>query len=324
VIARLNKKRKERAERFVTESKLPEITHEKSLEAQAILLEKLDLEEIDQDLYRGYNEPNGMGRIFGGQVVAQSLMAAGRTLDGLLAHSLHGYFLRPGDPEIPVIYTVDRIRDGRSFVTRRVVAKQGGKAIFNMSCSFHKFEEGLEHQIEMPDAPDPETLPTWADRIIPLWKKAPERLRKAWRPGARPVDMRESEAPVYLGGKTKRKNNMTWLRTPGPMPDDPFLHQCVLAYATDFSLIETMLGQHKLSGRMGGLITASLDHAVWFHAPVRVDDWLLYIQDSPVAGGARGYARGSIFTRDGRYVASAVQEGLMRVLPPADPEDAPR
>lgn len=303
----------------VSASELPEITQAKCLEAQATLIDLLDLEELDQDLYRGYNEENRMGRIFGGQVIAQSLMAAGRTVDDLLAHSLHGYFLRAGDPQIPIIYTVDRIRDGRSFTTRRVVAKQGGKAIFNMSCSFHKFEEGLEHQIEMPDAPDPETLPTWAERIIPLWEKAPERLRKAWRPGARPVDMRESEAPVYLGGKAKQgASNMTWLRTPGPVADDPFLHQCILAYATDFSLIETMLRQHKLSGRMGGLITASLDHAVWFHAPMRIDRWLLYIQDSPVTGGARGFARGSIYTQDGKFVASAAQEGLMRVVSPKE------
>jgi len=299
----------------------PKITKDMSLDAQAALIDRLELEELDQDLYRGYNEPNRTGRIFGGQVAAQCLMAAGRTVDDLLAHSLHGYFLRAGDPEIPVIYTVDRIRDGRSFVTRRVVATQRGKAIFNMACSFHKFEEGLAHQMEMPDAPDPESIPTWAERIVPLWDKAPERIKKVWRPGARPIDMREIDIPVYLGGEATGGNNLIWLRTPGPVVDDPFLHQCILAYATDFSLIDTMLRQHKDRGPMGSLMTASLDHAIWFHAPLRIDDWLLYVQDSPVTGGARGYARGTIFARDGTLVASAAQEGLMRVVEPTKAED---
>ncbi|MFT5441171.1 MAG: acyl-CoA thioesterase-2 [Myxococcota bacterium] len=292
-----------------------------ALDAQAALIDRLNLEELDQDLYRGYNEPNRTGRIFGGQVAAQSLMAAGRTVDGLLAHSLHGYFLRAGDPDIPVIYTVDRIRDGRSFVTRRVVATQRGKAIFNMACSFHKPEEGLAHQIKMPDAPDPESIPTWAERIGPLWEKTPEKIRKIWRPGARPIDMREVNVPVYLGGEATGGENLIWLKTPGPVPDDPFLHQCILAYATDFSLIDTMLRQHKERGPWGSLMTASLDHAIWFHAPLRIDDWLLYYQDSPVTGGARGYARGSIYTREGVLVASAAQEGLMRPVTPTKAED---
>lgn len=305
----------------MTDDERPQITPEMCLEAQAALIDRLELEELDQDLYRGYNEPMQSGRIFGGQVAAQSLMAAGRTVDELLAHSLHGYFLRAGDPEIPVIYTVDRIRDGRSFVTRRVVAKQRGKAIFSMACSFQKLEKGLEHQMAMPEAPDPESIPTWAERIFPLWEKMPKQVRKAWRPGARPIDMREVDVPVYLGGEAKGGNNLIWLRTPGPVADNPFLHQCILAYATDFSLIDTMLRQHKDRGPMGSLITASLDHAIWFHAPLRVDDWLLYVQDSPVAAGARGYARGSIFTRNGRLVASAAQEGLIRPVAPTDAED---
>jgi acyl-CoA thioesterase-2 len=303
---------------------------EKSLEAQAALVDRLDLEELDQDLYRGYNEPLRTGRIFGGQVAAQSLMAAGRTVDDLLAHSLHGYFLRAGDPEIPIIYTVDRIRDGRSFVTRRVVAKQRGKAIFNMSCSFHKFEAGPVHQIQMPDAPDPESIPSWTERFAEIGDKLPERIRKVWQPGSRPIDTRELQVPVFLGGEAKGGDNMVWLRTPGPLPDDPFLHQCVLAYATDFSLIDTMIRQHKEHtehtehkgrGPAGASMTASLDHAIWFHAPLRIDDWLLYHQDCPVTFGARGFARGTIYTRDGRLVASAVQEGLIRPVAAPDADD---
>ncbi len=305
----------------MTSTDPPKITPEMYLEAQAALIDRLEIEELDQDLYRGQNEPNRTGRIFGGQVAAQSLMAAGRTVEDLLAHSLHGYFLRAGDPEIPVIYTVDRIRDGRSFVTRRVVAKQRGKAIFNMACSFHKFEHGLEHQMEMPEAPEPESIPPWSERIIPLWENAPERIKKIWRPGARPIDMRDKDVPIYIGGEAKGGNNLIWLRTPGPVPDDPLLHQCILAYATDFSLIDTMLRQHKVEGTTTSLMTASLDHAIWFHSPLRVDDWLLYVQDSPVGAGARGFARGSIYTRAGKLVASSAQEGLMRPVSPTKAED---
>lgn len=307
----------------MTSAEPPKISHEMTLEAQAALIERLELEEIDQDLYRGYNEPNRTGRIFGGQVAAQSLMAARRTVDDMLAHSLHGYFLRAGDPTIPVVYTVDRIRDGRSFVTRRVVATQRGKAIFNMACSFHKEEDGLEHQMPMPTegVPEPESILPWAERIVPLWDKAPERLKQIWRPGPRPIDMRDKDVPVYLGGEARGGNNLIWLRTPGPMPDDPFMHQCVLAYATDFSLIDTMLRQHKVKAPSRSMMTASLDHAIWFHAPLRVDDWLLYVQDSPRARGARGFARGSIYTRDGVLVASAAQEGLMRIVAPTEAED---
>ena len=299
----------------------PTITHEMTLEAQAELIDRLNLEEIDIDLYRGQNEPNRPGRIFGGQVAAQALMAAGRTLDGMLAHSLHGYFLRAGDPEIPVIYTVDRIRDGRSFSTRRVVASQRGKAIFNMAASFHVSEAGPEHQMEMPEAPDPESLETWSDLMLALAKKSPAVAQGGFKPTARPIDMRSVDLPVYLGGEANGANNLIWFRTSGPVPDDPFLHQCILTYATDFSLIDSMLRHHKGFGIGQSMMTASLDHAVWFHAPLRTDEWLLYAQDSPIASGARGYARGSIFTRDGRLVASAVQEGLIRPVKAEAAED---
>ncbi len=293
------------------------ITKQMSIRSYRDLLDRLAIEEIDSNIFRGYNEPNRPGRIFGGQVAAQSLAAAGRTVEGQLAHSLHGYFLRAGDPDIPVLYTVDRIRDGRSFTTRRVVAQQKGKAIFNMSVSFHIEEEGLEHQMAMPDAPAPEDLPTWGERIVELWMKAPASLRKQWKPTARPIDIRDVHLPVYLGGKPTAEPNLVWFRTPAPVPDDPFLHQCILTYATDFSLIDTMLRHHELENPMGTLMTASLDHAVWFHAPIQTDDWLLYVQESPVARGARGFSRGNIFTRDGRLVASTAQEGLIRPVSPA-------
>jgi len=293
------------------------ITRPMVLRAYRDLLDRLAIEEIDANIFRGQNELNRPGRLFGGQVAAQALVAAGRTVDGLLAHSLHGYFLRAGDSDIPVLYTVDRIRDGRSFTTRRVVAQQRGKAIFNMSVSFHVEEQGLEHQMPMPEAPDPESLPTWGDRIVDLWKKAPPSLRKMWRPTARPIDIRDVNLPMYLGGQASPEPNLVWFRTPAPVPDDPFLHQCILAYATDFSLIDTMLRHHQLENPMGSLMTASLDHAVWFHAPIKVDDWLLYVQDSPMARGARGFSRGSIFTRDGNLVASSAQEGLVRLVSPA-------
>ncbi len=300
---------------------LPIITDEMTREAQVALIERLNLEEIDIDLYRGYNEPNRPGRIFGGQVAAQALMAAGRTVEDMLAHSLHGYFLRAGDPDVPVIYTVDRIRDGRSFATRRVVASQRGKAIFNTAASFHKSEPGPEHQMEMPDAPDPESPPTWSDLLAAFWQKSPEAVRKMWKPTARPIEMRSVDVPIYLGGKAKPGINLVWFRTSGPVSDDPFLHQCILAYATDFSLIDSMLRHHDGYGTQNSIMTASLDHAVWFHTPLRTDEWLLYAQDSPVAYGARGFARGNIFTRDGRLVASAVQEGLIRPVRAEAAED---
>ncbi len=283
------------------------------------LLDLLDLEEIDANIYRGRNESDRRRRLFGGQVAAQALSAAGRTVaEGLLAHSLHAYFLRPGDPEVPVLYTVDRIRDGRSFTTRRVVAVQRGRAIFNMALSFHGDEPGYEHQVPMPDAPDPETLPTWKQRVEQLGEKIPEDSR-SWAPHSRPIDMRHVVPPTYLGGGPSAGPNLAWLRVERKLPDDPFLHQCVLAYASDISLLDNVVRPHGRDGPLGPLMMASLDHAMWFHQRFRVDDWLLYAQESPVATGARGFARGAIYTRDGKLVASVAQEGLMR--PVGQPED---
>ncbi len=276
------------------------------------LLELLELEEIDLNIYRAHNESDRRRRLFGGQVAAQALTAAGRTVeDGRLAHSLHAYFLRPGDPAVPVLYNVDRIRDGRSFTTRRVVAIQRGRAIFNMSVSFHRDEPGYEHQVPMPDAPDPESLPTWQQRVEQMWDRIPEDAR-AWVPHARPIDMRHVVVPTYLGGEPSAGPNLAWMRIERKLADDPFLHQCLLTYASDISLLDNIVRPHGRSGGLGPLMMASLDHAMWFHQRLRMDDWLLYAQESPVATGARGFARGAIYSRDGRLVASVAQEGLMR------------
>jgi len=283
------------------------------------LLELLDLEEIDRNIYRGKNERGERLRLFGGQVAAQALVAAGRTVQGRAAHSLHGYFLRPGDPTVPVLYTVDRIRDGQSFTTRRVVAVQRGQAIFNMSVSFQVNEAGYEHQqLAMPEAPPPESLPTWTERAERAQALLPPGSFP-WVRGERPIDLRHVAAPTFLGGEARRGGNLVWFRAAGRLPEDPFLHLCVVTYASDMSLLDTVVLPHGRNGPLGPVMMASLDHALWFHHAVRADEWLLYAQDSPAAAGARGFARGSIFTRDGRLVASVAQEGLMR--PTGKPED---
>lgn len=282
------------------------------------LLGVLDLEEIDSNIFRGQNEPSRHGRLFGGQVAAQALVAAGRTVKDLPAHSLHGYFLRPGDPSLPVTYTVDRIRDGRSFVTRRVVGQQHGKAIFNMATSFHSPEYSYEHQHSIPDAPPPEEVPTWGDRMEAIWDRLPEEMRKV-TPGPRPIDVRHVHAPTYLGGEPSDGPSQVWMKTDGRLSDDPFLHQTLLTYATDISLLDNILRPHGRLGKLGPMMVASIDHAVWYHRPFRFDDWLLYVMDSPSAFGARGFARGSLYTRDGALVASTAQEGLMR--PAREAED---
>jgi acyl-CoA thioesterase-2 len=276
------------------------------------LLRLLDLEEIDVNIYRGQNESGQTGRLFGGQVAAQALSAAGRTVEGLLAHSLHGYFLRPGDPDVPVLYSVDRIRDGRSFTTRRVVATQRGRAIFNMACSFHKEEKGYEHQSPMPAAPEPEDLPSWKELIQRNRERIPD-LELRQQRGAPPIDFRFVDLPIFLGGEVRPDPNLIWIRSSGDLPDEPALHQCVLTYATDMSLIDTIVRHHGRTGPLGPpAMGASLDHAVWFHRPFRMDGWLLYAQESPAAFGARGFARGALYTRSGIRVASVAQEGLVR------------
>jgi acyl-CoA thioesterase-2 len=279
------------------------------------LVDLLALEEIERNIFRGKNETGQRERLFGGQVAAQALAAAGRTVEGRAAHSLHAYFLRPGDPAIPVLYTVDRIRDGQSFTTRRVVAVQHGQAIFNMAVSFQILELGYEHQqLEIPAAPPPESLPTWQERASALPAGA-----FPWVRGDRPIDLRHVEPPTFLGGPPRRGGNLVWFRANGVLPEDPFFHRCVLTYASDMSLLDTVILPHGRSGALGPVMMASLDHVIWFHRDVRADDWLLYAQESPIAAGARGFARGTIFTRAGKLVASVAQEGLMR--PTGRPED---
>ena len=275
------------------------------------LLAILDLETLEHNLFRGRSPQAGWQRVFGGQVIGQALVAAARTVEGRVAHSLHGYFLRPGDPAVPIIYEVDRIRDGRSFTTRRVVAIQHGAAIFSMAVSFQTEEDGLSHQSEMPDVPAPEDLPGASELIARFTDQLPEGIRKYWE-RERPIEIRPVEVGRFLSREPGTPLQHVWMRATAALPDDTALHQCALAYASDFTLLDTALIAHGRILLDPQLMLASLDHAVWFHRPFRADDWLLYAQDSPAASGARGFCRGSVFTRDGTLVASVAQEGLIR------------
>jgi len=281
------------------------------MSAVADLLKILDLEPLEKNLFRGLSPQTGWQRVFGGQVVGQALVAATRTVDGRPPHSLHGYFMRPGDPKTPIIYEVDPIRDGRSFVTRRVVAIQHGEAIFSMSASYHLDEEGYEHQLDMPEVPRPEDLPderTLKEQLMPTM---PEAIRNYFE-RERPIELRHVDPMRYLDGKPRPPHQSVWIRTTAALPDDPAIHQCVLAYASDMTLLDTALVAHGRSVFSGEIQAASLDHALWFHRPFRADQWLLYTQDSPFAGGARGFTRGRIYTEAGELVASVAQEGLIR------------
>jgi acyl-CoA thioesterase-2 len=276
------------------------------------LLEILDIEEIDENIFRGQNEKTRWGRLFGGQVAAQSLVAAGRTVEDRAPHSLHSYVLRPGDPKVPVVFTVDRIRDGSSFTTRRVVAQQRGKAIFNASVSFHKVEEGFTHSDDAPEAPDPESLPTWQERARQAGDKVPKEAR-SWLEAERAIDQRSTRGMALFGDREGEGSSLIWMKTNGALPDDLFLHQCLLTYASDMSLLENMIHRHVKGFSFGRVMMASLDHALWFHRPFRMDEWLLYAQDSPAAEGARGFVLGSIYSK-GERVTSVAQEGLMRPI----------
>jgi acyl-CoA thioesterase-2 len=249
--------------------------------------------------------------VFGGQVAGQALMAAGRTVEHGRVHSLHSYFLRPGDPTVPILYEVDRIRDGRSFTTRRVVAVQHGRAIFNLEASFHGHDEGPEHQFPMPEVPAPETLAPLAERLDP-WK---DELAE-WFDRPHPIDQRHiGDLPWHSRGAGEPSHRL-WIRADGKLPDDPLLHACVAAYASDMSLIDTILAPHEVRWGDEGFMSASLDHCMWFHRPFRADEWLLYDTDSPVAIGGRGLARGFLFDQSGRLCVSMIQEGLTRTLRP--------
>jgi acyl-CoA thioesterase-2 len=276
------------------------------------LLATLDLEPLEDNLFRGPRGNEGWLRVYGGQVLGQALMAATRTVDpDRSVHSLHGYFLLAGDPSRPIVYDVERIRDGGSFTTRRVKAIQHGRPIFIMSSSFHKVETGFDHQAPMPDVPPPEELPNPKDIIGQLIDALPESMRSYWS-RERPIDMRVVDVSRYLSREKKTPLQHIWIKSNGRLSDDPAVHQAVLAYASDFTLLDTALIAHGKLLFDADVQLASLDHALWYHRPFRADDWLLYVQDSPNAYGARGFCRGSIFARDGTLIASVVQEGLMR------------
>ena len=281
----------------------------------ADLLSLLELEPLEVDLFRGESRDIGSPQVFGGQVLGQALTAASRTVTGRVVHSLHAYFLRRGDFNSPIVYQVDRSRDGHSFSNRRVVAIQHGEQIFNMTASFQVVEPGLEHQISMPEVPAPESLHD-SLRVTPeLLARLPERVRRLLET-PRPFEFRSVQPLGDLERRPSAPARQVWFRAVGRVPEDEALHRCLLAYVSDFYLLDTATLPHGISSLSGKAILASIDHAMWFHRPLRVDDWLLYAVDSPSASGARGFARASVFDRGGRLVASTAQEGLIRLVQP--------
>ncbi len=277
------------------------------------LVKLLALERIEENLFRGQSQDLGWGTVFGGQVLGQALSAAVQTVPAdRHAHSIHAYFLRPGDVNKPIVYEVDRLRDGGSFTTRRVIAIQSGRPIFNMSASFQIEEEGFHHQDEMPKAPDPDSLRPDREQLIDFAAKLPVGMRDRAL-AQQPFDFRTVDGlDDLLTAPARAPQRSDWLRAAGNLPDDPALHRYLLAYASDHGFIGTALLPHGITWLSPGMHVASIDHVMWFHQSFRVDDWLLYVIDSPAAHGARGVVRGRIFTRDGCLVASAAQEGLIR------------
>ncbi|CAM5335071.1 acyl-CoA thioesterase II [Streptomyces spiroverticillatus] len=281
------------------------------------LLDLLDLERIEQDIFRGVSRSAIVPRVFGGQVAAQALVAAGRTVpEDRFTHSLHAYFLRTGDPSAPIVYTVDRIRDGRSFTTRRVVAVQHGQPIFHLSASFQTYEEGMEHQAPMPPSTDPDSLPTAAETLPRYTDRfvdpgTVDRLLEA----RAAIDLRYVDSPPYATvGEPREPRSQVWFRTNGKLADDHLLHVCLATYVSDMTLLDSVLLAHGRGGwATGDVVGASLDHAMWFHRPFRADEWLLYDQESPSASGSRGLGQARIYTRDGRLAISVIQEGVVRV-----------
>ncbi len=274
------------------------------------VLEHLDLEQIETNLFRGISESMASGRVFGGQVIGQALIAALRTVEDRPCHSLHGYFLRPGDPDLPIIYEVDRIRDGGSFTTRRVVAIQKGEAIFTMNTSFHIHEEGLAHQVGMPDVPLPDELPTEAE-VLERNKHLYSDDMLRFQQRDRPIEMRRVESVNYARPEKMPPVQHIWYRSKKPLGDDYARHQCLLAYASDMGLLSTAQLPHGRSW-MTGLMTASLDHSMWFHKPFSFDEWILIAMESTASAGSRGFIRASMFTQQGELIGSVAQEGLMR------------
>lgn len=278
----------------------------------ANLVDLLSLERLDRDLFRGRSQDLGWGAIFGGQVLGQALSAAAQTVpDERPVHSLHGYFVRAGDVRRPILYQVDRLRDGKSFTTRRVVAVQEGEAIFSLEASFHLHEEGYDHQDAMPEAPEPDTLRSEREMAIAIADKLPEPLR-AMATAERPIEIRPVQPRDPLRPRVAEPRRQMWYRAIDRLPDDLALHRYLLAYASDFSFLGTAMDPHGVSWLVPGMQVVSLDHVMWFHRPFRFDDWLLYAVDSPSASGARGLVRGQFFDRQGRLVASCAQEGLLR------------
>ena len=282
-------------------------------EALDFLVHLLDLETIEVNVYRGINPKEVRQRTFGGQVAAQALMAAGRTVDRGRVHSLHSYFLRPGDPTTPILYEVDRIRDGKSFTTRRVVAIQHGKAIYNMQASFHSDEVSIEHQIAMPVVPGPEELRSLSEILKSDFGDSDE-----WFMRQHPIDQRYLGEVPWSPTRDKDPHQRLWIRADGTLPDDPLLHACVVTYASDMTLMDSIVKAHSINWEDGTFMGASLDHCMWFHHDLRADEWMLYDAESPIAFGGRGLARGFLFSRDGELKVSMVQEGLTRLITKRD------
>jgi len=278
------------------------------------LLAILDLEQLEHNLYRGRSSESAWQRVFGGQVIGQSLVAAQRTVDAERhVHSLHCYFMLAGDPHVPIVYQVDRLRDGGSFNTRRVTAIQHGKAIFSLECSFHVDEDGAEHQMPMPlDVPQPEELMTQRELMDSMGDAVPEVVRKFWARD-RPVEIKPVNIEHYTTHDPLPPRQNVWIRTLGQAPDDRPLQSAILAYLSDMTLLDTANYAHGRTGFDPAIQMASLDHAMWFHRPYGLDDWMLYTQDSPNSIGSRGLSRGFLYTRDGRLIASTAQEGLIRM-----------
>jgi acyl-CoA thioesterase II len=275
------------------------------------LVRLLDLEDIDRDIFRGQSTRSRWQRVFGGQVAGQALVAAGRTVpDDRRVHSLHSYFVRPGDPTIPIVYEVDRVRDGRSFSTRRVIAVQRGETIFSLAASFQLVQDGIDHQTSMPDVPQPESLPPLVNR----YGNSPD-AAEFYKAMPKPIDLRYVDDPPWLQHARGPREGLSrvWMKADGTLPDDPLLHVCVLTYASDMTLLDSVLVRHGLAPGLDNISMASLDHAMWFERPFRADEWLLYSTRSPSASGGRGLATGRFYARDGRQVCSVVQEGMIRI-----------
>ena len=278
----------------------------------AELVALLNLETVEVNIFRGTSPQDRSQRVFGGQVLGQALVAATRTVEERLCHSLHAYFLLPGDPKVPILYEVDRSRDGKSFSSRRVVAIQHGRPIFHMAVSFQVEEPGLEHQIDPPDVPPPGDLPSEDDFRREMADKIPQQYREHFL-RRRPIEVRPTDRRDIFRPDKRPPHQSVWVRATGPLPNDIALQQCVLAYASDMTLLDTALLPHGIGWFSEKIQMASIDHAMWFHRRFRADEWLLYVQDSPSASGARGFNRGLIYAQDGRLVASVAQEGLMRL-----------